>query len=488
VLGIVLASCGSFLDETSQDQIVAKTARDYSEMIYGEVYSNMSTTAGISSYLDIMTDDCQEYAAKPSTLYPDNRINAFGYWTWQQIPELPYQGVLQEDKTWATFYRQIFLTNITLHDLPDLPGTAEEKTYLKGECHLIRAFAYFMLVNIFGEPYNPATASTDKGVPINNLTSIDIQSFPRSSVAEVYEQIKADLRDGLEALKISDNSKSVFRWNYLGACTFASRVALYMKEYDEVIRYTNKVLETKTNLYNLEEKMKNNVNLYFHNSANPEILFSYGYYNIASMLPSPNAMFQASTALMNLYVTGDLRASKGTTTATRNGQFIRAQGRSNYWKNTQYKYYNPTTTLTFAFAVKVSEAYLNRAEAYACKENPELDKAVADINKIRENRFTTAAYKPLAVENQQVVIDLVRRERRLELCFEMHRWFDLRRYDDRPRITHTFRTDPGDANSALTYVLEPDDPAWVLPVPQSVLQLDPVLDDIRRPERNPVEQ
>jgi len=86
------------------------------------------------------------------------------------------------------------------------------------------------------------------------------------------------------------------------------------------------------------------------------------------------------------------------------------------------------------------------------------------------------------------VIDLVRRERRLELCFEMHRWFDLRRYDDRPRITHTFRTDPGDANSALTYVLEPDDPAWVLPVPQSVLQLDPVLDDIRRPERNPVEQ
>lgn len=495
IVAASLVSCGDFLDESSQDKIIAKTTRDYSEMIYGECYHSINNTSGINSYLDIMTDDCKEFASVPSVLSPDNRINVFGYWAWQPEPEYPYEGVLQNDKTWGMYYRHILLSNITLHDLPGLPGDENDKTFLRGECHLIRAFAYFMLVNIYGEPYRPETAASAKGVPLNNLTEASVVALQRASVAEVYAQIKSDLKEGLEALKESDGDPSIFRWNHTAACLFASRVALYMRDYDEVIRYADMVLEDKYELYNLESKMKNNTDLFFHNKNNPEILFSYGVRS-AALAFGAACLFEASDELMGLYVTGDLRASKGTTAATRTGQYIRQQGGSDSffpalrkpWKNTQYKYDTATSTLVFAYALRISEAYLNRAEAYACRQNPDLAKAVADLNTIRMNRFKAASYADLSAGSQSDVVELVKRERRLELCFEQHRWFDLKRYDTRPRIVHTFQTTPGTASSAVTYVLEAnDESAYVLPAPQAVLLLDPHLDDVRRPERNPVE-
>lgn len=85
---------------------------------------------------------------------------------------------------------------------------------------------------------------------------------------------------------------------------------------------------------------------------------------------------------------------------------------------------------------RAAEAWLNRAEAYAC---PGKDRgSQADIRALMENRYSTLEGVTIPSE-QQALIRFIRDERFKEFCFEEHfRWFDLRRMeeDERPEIVH----------------------------------------------------
>ena len=64
------------------------------------------------------------------------------------------------------------------------------------------------------------------------------------------------------------------------------------------------------------------------------------------------------------------------------------------------------------------------------------------------------------------LIGQVREERRKELCFEGHRWFDLRR-TTRPRIEKTL--------NGQQYVLEQDDSRYTLQIPKEAIATNPNL-------------
>lgn len=83
--------------------------------------------------------------------------------------------------------------------------------------------------------------------------------------------------------------------------------------------------------------------------------------------------------------------------------------------------------------MRISEAYLNRAEAYA-QMNGNETKAIADLNTLRRYRITD--YQDIT--NVADLLQEIRQERRRELCFDEHRWFDLRRYG-MPSITHQYK-------------------------------------------------
>ena len=91
-------------------------------------------------------------------------------------------------------------------------------------------------------------------------------------------------------------------------------------------------------------------------------------------------------------------------------------------------------------------------------------------------------YEEVQAVTKEDVIRRVREERRRELSFEFHRWFDLRRWD-RPRIEHTFTHGIKQPDVVEKYVLEKDDPAYTLPLPRSVVEYDPTLVDNPRPQR-----
>jgi hypothetical protein len=89
-------------------------------------------------------------------------------------------------------------------------------------------------------------------------------------------------------------------------------------------------------------------------------------------------------------------------------------------------------TLSSPVMFRLAEIFLNRAEAYARKED--VTNAVADLNTLLENRLIVPEGENIddylyddATLTSGEIVDVVLRERRIELAFEGHRIFDLLR-------------------------------------------------------------
>lgn len=475
----VTASCSNFLEETSQDEIKPQSANDYRELIAGEIYNKTNTTA-IHTYLDIMTDDCEEFAKK-ATLGSDTRDAGYGYFTWQQKPELQVTGALNNDAAWSFYYHQILVSNMILYDIDKMNGTDQEKALVSAEAHAIRAYAYFMLVNLYGEPYDPATAGSALGVPVNDLVGAENRKFVRESVQRIYDLIVGDCEKALSGFEAGGDNNTIYRWNGNAVSLLLARVYLYMQNWDQAIAYANRVISVKGDLWDLNQKAAEGdetAGLYFLNSRNPEILFSFGYYYINYFATGAKGAYPVSEGLKAIYEEGDLRYGAS------DGAYIRNQGSSFMGggkRYLQYKYDDASYSGVHGRAFRTAEAYLIRAEAYSQKPDS-YAKALDDLNFIRKNRFTAEKYAPLSGKSQEEVIQAVRDERRREMCFEQLRWFDLRRWD-RPRIVHTYTPSLNDLADVRYYVLEQNDPAYTLPVPSAVFEKDSDLQDILRPER-----
>ena len=140
-----------------------------------------------------------------------------------------------------------------------------------------------------------------------------------------------------------------------------------------------------------------------------------------------------------------------------------------------YNHY-PESDTEFARAFRLPEAYLNLAEAKAMlfklgKEGGTCTEALDALNELRMNRFTATSYRALDINDPEILIREVRAERRRELCFEDHRWFDLRRYG-MPKIVHKWSQSE---NVTVEYVLEEKDPGYVLPIPPEALEKNTAL-------------
>ena len=127
------------------------------------------------------------------------------------------------------------------------------------------------------------------------------------------------------------------------------------------------------------------------------------------------------------------------------------------------------------FLIRSVEAYLNKAEAQAMMGND--GQARITLEEILKNRYKENKLPQISDLASKDLVDFIRAERRRELCFEGHRWFDLRRYavsplyQDRKEIKHDIYDQVGDYQSGMivgSYILKAygEDNAWVLPIPR----------------------
>lgn len=358
-------------------------------------------------------------------------------------------------------YTNIFRANLVLKYIDAAAGgTAAEKNRLKGTAYFMRALLYFDLVRSYAR--NPAhfVDGFDLGVPIVTDAIIDASKieFPsRAKVGDVYKQIIDDLKAAIQLLDNAEGNKKV---NKTAAQALLSRAYLYAGNYVEAETLATEALASASGLASFAADSATYVSKW--GNGYPEMIFGLNFEPSESLqsdciqsifvrLP-PNTGYGDITAraeLLNDFYPKDRRRANLIWTTTKGTQTV------NYtmkYPNGKGAYGTDDIQL-----LRISELYLNRAEARALKASPDETGALEDLNKIHER----AGLTKLENLTGQDLVEAIWRERRLELAFEGHRLFDI------------LRTGKDMVKGATT--LTNDDYKLIAPIPTAELDANPKL-------------
>ena len=147
------------------------------------------------------------------------------------------------DFYWNSVYKAVAASNLALEIIDNSTNKAQ-LTAQRGEALLTRAYSHFMLVTLFAKAYDPATATSDPGIPyVTAPEKVVLAKYERKTVAYVYEMIEKDLKEGYPLIndKIYGEAPK-FHFNRLAAAAFAARYYMFKKDYNSVITYATQAL------------------------------------------------------------------------------------------------------------------------------------------------------------------------------------------------------------------------------------------------------
>ena len=494
--GLLLASCKNFLEEYSQNLSYVNTVDDLDQLLMGNAYFPDRTSVSTFLWLNYMDDDTEEIWTSATTTTPGvpeymrgfHHWEAYPYWEDRAVATVsrqPYGG----NKLWSDFYEKLAVINVVIEEAERFANDENNHdTYLRvlGEAYFLRAQYYFTMANIWGPPYDAATASSDLAVPMKLYSYIENEGFARNTIEEVYDQVVEDLETSVryfEGLPLPTNKMHA---GAPAAKLLLSRVYLFMCDWEKAEYWADEVLDgVSSTTYSLYDFNSNGYTTSSYKTAAftngvswCETLLVNGY--SATTMAQVAVNFCVSEECNNLYLDNDWRQSYWLTQGKRN----------NY---TWVKSVNLSSNSAISpMALNLPEAYLNKAEAAAMQDD--WTGAANALKAIREKRIKTGMEDiPFETYTGETMISFIREERRRELAFKGLRWFDLRRYAVLPKyqlkttIRHPYYAWQNDSPLLLGYhVLGewPEDGGWVLCFPLYALASNKgALVDNIRPER-----
>ena len=230
-LGLTLTSCDDWLDKLPDNRMELQTPSDVSSLLVS-AYPSAHPAYLLEMYSD-NTDDCVNPSWSEASRFQAQAYN------WEDITETGEDESPQE--LWNRHYLAIASANAAI-DLIEGKGSPAEYSEQLGEALLCRAYAMFQLSTVFCKAYNPATASTDLGLPYPTHPEKVVGTvYTRGTMEDLYGQIDKDLQRGLPLVS-SNYSKPKFHFNTDAAKAFAARFYLYKGDFAKAITYATEVL------------------------------------------------------------------------------------------------------------------------------------------------------------------------------------------------------------------------------------------------------
>ena len=389
-------------------------------------------------------------------LEPQHAGWQFDAYVWNYTPE-------RTENLWTSAYTAISRANNVINAIPDFEGSAEEEAMLqnfKAECLFIRALAHFDMVRLYAQPY-----SVDKnglGVPV--VLETVIAEPARNTIDEVYTQVIADLKEAETLFGDYTRSGGADVKGFASkqaAQALLARVYLNMEDYQNAADYATKIIDSgKYKMWTAAEYTtvsKNENGAWGRETEGSEVIFSIygatgnsgspGQQGVAYMTnPAFHGDAAVSNDLLSLFEDGDVRKD-----LFYNDPAGNPVNEGVFWI-AKYPSKTGDGSANNIPVLRLSEMYLIRAEAIHQGASVAGVSALDDYNMIRENRG-------LAKRTSTLILSDISEERRRELCFEGHIFFDLKRREE-----GLVRVDfNGSANQNIAF---PDN-KWALPIPKS---------------------
>jgi hypothetical protein len=376
-----------------------------------------------------------------------------------------------QEGLWTKGYAGIYRANLLLQKLEEAPAdiSSSFKNRIAAEAKFLRAYFYFDLIKFFGN------------IPLlNDVVSVDqITSVTQASSSDVYAQIENDLRAAKAELEIPESvAPAEFGRITQGAvAALLGKVILYQNNdnrmieaadlFEEVIGSGFYFLEANyEDIFSNQGEFGSESIFEIQHSSNKPGDFGYGFAAGATVNPTEgnfNVQFfgmrdyvgpEYATGWSFCPVTEDLADFMAGDPRFEHtivdGNILKAQGASytEGYQNTDYfiKKYAPIEANrasdgdvalgwgTNQREIRLADVYLMAAEAIVRGGGSSIT-AREYINRVR-NRVGLGDINTSV--SGSILLDVIYKERRLELATEGHRFFDLVRTGQAPQVLNGF--------------------------------------------------
>ncbi len=352
----------------------------------------------------------------------------------QGSSEYAYQvditGSTASDNVWANRYATIFRANIALSalDIQTIdPAEETRANHIRGQLLGLRALSHFDLFQYYTPDYQDAD-----GLAVINVDFIPVAtgSFPRNTVAETIAFIRQDLNDA-EALLDDADANASTRFFITKDVIKVLKVKLMLLEGD----YANPQLMTMIDELLADYPLATTLQytLMYLDADTTEVIFRLSrvqgtngigalfYFN---QVDPDDAYLEASNGLYNTLdeLSNDVRLGASISQPLSN--IVGVNDPDNLILINKYPGSGDGLQINDIKIMRASEIQLIKAEVQA--RNNMLTQAATTIQELRNVRTGS----PIAAENytdtNDALLDIME-ERRRELCFEGHRWLDIKR-------------------------------------------------------------
>lgn len=434
VFGLIFQSCNDFLEKNPETNLSEnsfyKTAADFTAAVNG-TYSSLQDYIG----------DWYVFAEIPS----DNTRNQLsGSVTSQDEFDKFYIDTQNSYilSFWTRAYNVIHRANTVLGRIDGINMDSSLAERYKLECKFIRALMYFNLVRVYG----------DVPLVLKEISISESYNILRESKDNVYNQIISDLKEAAQGLPASYSASESGRATKFAAKALLGDVYMTLHRYSDAESILAEVINSGQ--YALLENTAGSLNIdgykavfspTNHNSKEGifEIQYLKGGYgegsgfvnNYAPENSGTNVVSLGSTGgnnipemdIYNAYEKGDLRRdysmSLGYHDNRKNGAWVESRYISKF-RDIPYQSGDASNNYPI---IRYADVILMYAEAL--NQNGKTAEACKYLNMTRRRGFgyqtTETTPVDLNTADKNAFILLVEQERRVELAFENHRWFDL---------------------------------------------------------------
>ena len=499
MMGILFCSCQkSFLDQTDPNRAtVSQFYQNENDVLLAleGCYQSIRDNNGIAEESDLYTDQRSD-----DTGTNDNQSNGGEPFQFGNYSILPTNSYLE--KHWVALYQTIARCNNVLSNIDGVTFTDSMKTQFKGEAKFLRALIYFHLVRKWGDvPMSTVALTTPAQIKA---------AAKRVKAAQVYQQIIADLTDavnsGLPLIQPAANRGrvSLQAVNYLLGQVYLTRYATLdggnsgagvKSDLDSADYYLTACYNERkfTNLSSIPYKDVFDVN---KKASCPELIWQIVYIqgDPNTTVPTYHSNIAADAQAKGEQITTLKVSSSVGYNVTHDLVFeyeptdIRGSFSIRYdsnvtirdWYVTKYRDTSSTAGKNGYGGndwplMRYADVILMLAEVRMYQGNTA--DAINYINMVRARAnmpdYATSLTNPAYAAICPTLKLAILHERRVELAFEHHRWFDLLRFFNINDLVNYMHAKPR-SNFNLENVANFSTKDEYFPIPYNETILDPV--------------